>query len=340
MMQNLAVSEALQDTIAHNGNDNCTSVQARTPLNRSILDGVQRSQIARHWHRGRPHWLALANQLQELELTYDSEKRILWQYMMPDGRPSYTSGMLRDMNVALDMVEQAAAETKEGDELPVRYLVLGSHIPGIFNLGGDLPLFMTLIEQGDHGGLRRYAHACIDVQYRRAVNLELPICTIAVVQGDALGGGFEAALAHDVIIAERSAKFGLPEVLFNLFPGMGAYSFLSRRLDAMRAERMILSGRIYSADELHEMGVVDMVVDDGRGTDGVLDYVARFERARPSRQAVLNVRQIINPVSRQELIDITDLWVDTALTLGPADLRKMRHLATAQNRRWAKIWAH
>jgi DSF synthase len=88
------------------------------------------------------------------------------------------------------------------------------------------------------------------------------------------------------------------------------------------------------------MGVVDMVVDDGRGTDGVLDYVARFERARPSRQAVLNVRQIINPVSRQELIDITDLWVDTALTLGPADLRKMRHLATAQNRRWAKIWAH
>jgi DSF synthase len=310
------------------------------PLNRSTLDEVQKSSIAPHRNMARPHWLARANQLEEMELSYDADKRILWQFMKPRGRASYTSGMLSDMNVALDMVEQVAEETKQDENLPVRYLVLGSRVPGIFNLGGDLPLFMRLIEERDHGGLRRYAHACIDVQYRRAVNLKLPICTIAVVQGDALGGGFEAALAHDVIIAERSAKFGLPEVLFNLFPGMGAYSFLSRRLDAVRAERMILSGRVYGADELHEMGVVDMVVDDGSGVEGVLDYVARFERARPSRQAVLNVRQIVNPVNRRELIDIADLWVDTALALGPADLRRMKHLAMAQNRRWAKIWAH
>ena len=52
--------------------------------------------------------------------------------------------------------------------------------------------------------------------------LNLPMVTIALVQGDALGGGFECALAHDLIIAERSAKLGLPEVLVNLFPGIGA----------------------------------------------------------------------------------------------------------------------
>jgi DSF synthase len=196
---------------------------------------------------------------------------------------------------------------------------------------------MQLIDKKDTAELRRYAHACIDVQYRRAINLDLPICTIALVQGDALGGGFEAALANDIIIAEKSAKFGLPEILFNLFPGMGAYSFLSRRLDSTRAEQLMLSGRLYSADELKGMGIVDVVCDDGNGAEAVDSFITAHEKAYKGRQAILQARQIVNPVTRDELMKVTDLWVDTAVTLDPSDLRKMRHLATAQNRRWAKI---
>jgi DSF synthase len=339
MMQNLAVSEALQDTIAHNGIGNCAPMKARTRLNRSALKGAQEAGIAPHRHQGRPQWLALANQLQELELTYDSEKRILWQYMVPDGRPSFTHGLIRDISATLDLVERVCAESESGDS-PISYLVLGSHIPGMFNLGGHLPLFMQLIEQKDRDSLSRYAHACINEQYRWAVNYNLPVCTIALVQGDALGGGFEAALAHNVIVAEKSAKFGLPEVLFNLFPGMGAYSFLSRRLDAARAERMILSGRVYSAEELHEIGVIDRVAEDGEGIRAVYDFVRERERSRSAWQAVIKARQIVNPITRKELIDITDLWVETALSLSAGDLRRMRHLATAQDRRWAKTWAH
>src|SRR3712207_4090014 len=103
--------------------------------------------------------------------------------------------------------------------------------------------------------------------------MDLPVITVALVQGDALGGGFECALAHDLIVAERSAKFGLPEVLFNLFPGMGAYSFLSRRIGRQAAERMILSGRVHTAEELHEMGLVDVLAPDGEGEEAVLDFV-------------------------------------------------------------------
>jgi len=57
-------------------------------------------------------------------------------------------------------------------------------------------------------------------------------------------------------VAEKNAKMGLPEIMFNLFPGMGAYHLLCRRLPAVKAEQLILSGHTYSADELHEMGVV------------------------------------------------------------------------------------
>ena len=115
------------------------------------------------------------------------------------------------------------------------------------------------------GPLRRYAHACVDVVYQNLCKLDLPLLTIALVQGDALGGGFEAVLTNDVIIAERGSKLGLPEILFNMFPGMGAYSLLCRRLDGTRAQQLILSGRLYEAEELERMGLVDLVVEPGRG---------------------------------------------------------------------------
>jgi DSF synthase len=284
-----------------------------------------------------PFWLREAATLKDLELAYDQDKRILWQFMTPRERPSFTPDLLRDMQKTLDMVEDAFSPTADSGDPAVRYLVLASKMPGVYNLGGDLPLFMKLIDDKDTSELRRYAHACIDVQYRRAVNLDLPLCTIALVQGDALGGGFEAALANDIIIAEKSTKFGLPEILFNLFPGMGAYSFLSRRLDATRAEQLMLSGRLYSADEMRDMGIVDVVCEDGKGSEAVEAFVTEHGKAYKGRQAIVQARQIVNPITLDELMKVTDLWVDTAVTLEASDLRRMRHLATAQNRRWAKM---
>lgn len=276
------------------------------------------------------HWLANIQNLAEMEMTYEAESGVLWEFLAPIGRPSITAGLLNDALVVLDAIEQAHAQA--GPE-QVRYLVIASRLPGIYNLGGDLTLFKNLIAARDREGLRRYAHDCIEVQYRCHSKMNLPICTIALVQGDALGGGFETALAQDVIVAERQAKFGLPEILFNLFPGMGAHSFLSRRLDAVRAERLITSGRLYSAEELYEMGVVDVLAEEGEGVEAVRAYIAAHARSAKSRLAISKLRQLTNPVTRQELIDITDLWVETAMTLDARDLRRMEHLVAAQLRR-------
>lgn len=280
-------------------------------------------------------WLSHARTLKELDVSYDSHKRILWQFMNPQERACFTPELIGEISRTLDLVEETCRDATY-DDSAISYLVLASRVPGVFNLGGHLPLFIRLIEGRNQTELRRYAHACVNEQYRWAINMHLPICTIAVVQGDALGGGFEAALSHDLIIAERSAKFGLPEVLFNLFPGMGAYTFLARKLGIARAEKMILSGKIYAAEELYEMGVVDRVVDDGTGVNAVDDLIKEQERSAHARQAVLKARQIVSPITRSEMMEVTDLWVDMAMSLAPRDLRRMRHLATAQDRRWAK----
>ncbi|TVR95287.1 MAG: enoyl-CoA hydratase [Rhodospirillales bacterium] len=283
-----------------------------------------------------PGWLQSARRLRELSVAWEDNSGVLWTSMMPERRPSSTPSLLANVDGLLDCVERAWEEAGDG-EAPIRYLVVSSRVPGIFNLGGDLPLFLDLISAGDGEGLRRYAHACIEIQHRLVINLDLPLTTIALVQGDALGGGFEGALAHEVIIAERQARFGLPEVLFNMFPGMGAYSMLSRRLGPVQAKRMILSGRVFTAEEMHAMGVVDVLAEDGAGETAVRAYIADAERSARARRALFKAARMVDPITRGELLDITDLWVEAALTLDDSDLRKMRHLAKAQDRRWARI---
>ncbi len=278
-------------------------------------------------------WWLRTTPFKEVEVAYDVKEKIVWQFMKFRRRPSVTLELLSEIKKILAMIERAFNEPRAEADPPVRYVILASKLPGVFNMGGDLPLFVELIRNRDREGLRHYAHACVDVQYRRKTKLGLPIQTISLVQGDALGGGFEAALADDLIVAEESAKFALPEILFNLFPGMGAYSFLQRRLNAVEAERLMLSGKIYTAGELYELGVVDELADDGKGIEAVYRLIDERARSYAMRRAVFRSREVINPVTREELVEITDLWVDAALTLAPADLRKMERLAAAQDRR-------
>ena len=267
--------------------------------------------------------------LQNLDIEVDAASRTYWCYMQPIGRPSFTPELLADLAEMQRSLKLRAADP----DLAVRYYVLASRLPGIFNLGGDLTVLADKIRKGDRASLQTYARACIDVLYTNAVSFDLPVVTVALVQGDALGGGFEAALSCDVIVAERGARFGLPEVLFNLFPGMGAYSFLSRRLGAAQAEKMILSGRIYTAEELHEMGVVQILATAGMGEQTVRDFIDRSGRRHNSQSSVFKVGRRVNPLSYDELRDVTEIWVDAALRLSESDLRKMERLTAAQNRR-------
>jgi DSF synthase len=253
--------------------------------------------------------------------------------MMRPQQPCFQPSLLRELG---DMQRSLTRLFIGHDRAlpPVRYFVVGSHAPGIFNLGGDLTLFAALIRRGEREDLRQYARACIDVVHNNAVAYGLPIVTIAMVQGDALGGGFEAALSCNIIVAERSARFGLPEILFNLFPGMGAFNFLSRRLGPLAAEKMIISGKIYTAEELHATGVIDLIVDDGEGPAAVRGYIAKHTRRHNAEHATYRVRQRVFPICYEELCDIADLWVDAALRLTETELRKMERIALAQNRRW------
>jgi DSF synthase len=269
----------------------------------------------------RPHY-------DTLETSVDEAARTHWVHMRPYGRPCFSAQLLRD---CATVHQSLRTMFKQGSS--VQYHVLASRTPGVFNLGGDLVHFAESIRAGDRAALRRYGEACIRIAYDNYVACDLPMITIALIQGDALGGGFESALAHDLIVAERSAKFGLPEILFNLFPGMGATSFLNRKIGPIAAERLIMSGRLYTAEELHAMGVVDVLADDGEGEVAVKRLIAENSRKHNAHLAIYRARRRSNPVTFAELSDIVDIWIDAALSVTEYDLRKMQRLAMAQDRR-------
>ena len=283
--------------------------------------------------------LSLSEQLRFLSRTYaeldvalDPNTKCIWCYQRPKGPPSFTPGMICELTVLNRGIQALAASQGPHEESFIRYYVLASRIPGIYSMGGDLSFLADRVRQRDREAIRWYAYRCVDVVYNLAVGFECGIVSVALVQGDALGGGLESALACNFIVVERSAKIGTPEILFNLFPGMGAHSILSRRLGSAMAERIMLSGRAYSADEMYALGVVDLVVENGRGEEAVRDYIGD-PRKHGARQAIYRARQRANPVTLAELRDITEIWVETAMRLSDADLRRMIHLQSAQTRR-------
>jgi DSF synthase len=116
---------------------------------------------------------------------------------------------------------------------------------------------------------------------------------------------------------------GLPEILFNLFPGMGACSLLARRIGIRAAEELILSGKVLPATEMHKLGIVDVLATDGQGETAVRNWIAKNAKRRNGMQAVFRARQFIHPITREELDGIVELWVDAALRLSERDLKMM-----------------
>src|SRR5712691_1286985 len=151
----------------------------------------------------------------QIEVRFDPEQAVAWTFMNPLGVPCFNLGLLDELRAHDAAIEASGGRLLYKGELrQIRYYVVASRIENVFNLGGDLALFVRLVTSQDRDALMHYAKLCVDNMYPRICNYHSPMTTISLVQGEALGGGFETALASNVIIAERRSRMGLPEFLF------------------------------------------------------------------------------------------------------------------------------
>ncbi|WP_111266345.1 crotonase/enoyl-CoA hydratase family protein [Marilutibacter maris] len=279
--------------------------------------------------------LQRTRQYPTLQIESDPAGNSHWIYMHndigPGVRPCFRTELMSDMWSFLSSITLREEQRQSGR---LRHVVLASAAPA-FNLGGDLELFSRLIREDNREQLLAYARRCIDGVHHLHCGLGGDVRTIALVQGDALGGGMELALSCHTIVAEEGVEMGLPEVMFGLFPGMGAYSFLCKRVSPNVAEKLILEGTLLPSEELHRMGIVDVLVPRGEGEATVQEIIRQQQRSPYAHLALNAVRGISQPVGYDELMGIAEVWVDTALALGEKSLRTMERIVRAQTRRSA-----
>jgi DSF synthase len=274
-----------------------------------------------------PDW-----RFETLDIAHDAETSSIWMNYRADAPQCYTLTMLLEL---LQLRDSLRALWRSGrvSDFPFRYLVMAAKRPGVFSLGGDLASFSTAIRARDASVLLTYAHACVDLVYSYSQSIDLPIVTLCAVHGQCLGGAMEAALAFDFIVAEENAVFGLPEVAFNTFPGMGAVTLLTRRIGPALTERIISSGETYSGRQMFDFDVIDQFTAPGAVRTAALDWMREDGDAKwRRRRALAEARRRSYPITHEELLRITELWAQTSARIDERDLRHMERLVRAQQR--------
>lgn len=272
-----------------------------------------------------------AGEFSQLMAYYEEDRHVMWMMLRSAPRPCF------NQQLVTDIIRLARAARDSG--LRFDFWVTGSLVPEIFNVGGDLNFFVDAIRKGERDKLMAYARSCIDGVWEIYNGFGTDAISIAMIEGSALGGGFEAALAHHYVLAQKGTKLGFPEIAFNLFPGMGGYSLVARKSNMRVAETLISTGESRFAEWHAEQGLVDEVFEPGQALMATRTFIDVMRPMLNGTRAMLRARQRVLPLSRSELMDITEDWVNSAFMLEEKDIAFMERLVVLQNRRVSKLKA-
>ncbi|HEY2042184.1 MAG TPA: enoyl-CoA hydratase-related protein [Jatrophihabitans sp.] len=184
--------------------------------------------------------------------------------------------------LGVPIIEGLSAALDEAERLAgIHVLVISSALPNFFAAGADIKHMAS----ADGAAFSAYGDGMRAVFNRLATADHL---SVAAVEGLALGGGLELAMACTLRVAGRAARFGLPEVKLGLIPGAGGTQRLPRLVGRSRALDMMLTARQVSAEEAHEIGLIDRLVDEGSAEAAALQLAGELCSASlPAQQAVI-----------------------------------------------------
>ena len=270
-----------------------------------------------------------AGHLSQIAAYYEEGRNVMWMMLRSYPRPCFNQELIEDI-MTLTYAAKASG-------LRFDFWVTGSLVPNMYNVGGDLSFFVDSIVNNKREALRAYARACVDCVHAAARGFDVGAISLSMIEGTALGGGFEAALAHHYVLAQNTARMGFPEIAFNLFPGMGGYSLVSRKAGMKLAEELISTGESHTAEWFESRGLVDVLFQPGEAFNATRTFMDVLRPKLNGIRAMIRARQRVLQLSRSELMDITEDWVDAAFTLEENDLSYMERLIMLQNRHTASL---
>jgi len=263
---------------------------------------------------------------EQLEIT-EIMNNVFVGEMKINGRKSFNLNFIEDLTDFFMFVFSQKNNNNEN-----RFFVFkGEENTGIFNMGGDLTLFLRLVDKKDIQELQSYGRKCIDLIYKSLKAKDSNMTTVALINGDARGGGFESCLACDIIIAEKGYSIQLPEIKLGFFPGMGAFQLLSKKIGPQKTKEIILSGKSYSTEELFNLGVFDFLVEKGQSQHKLIKIVKQERSSQVTFNSVRKIYDSLTHVTYDELIVTVDYWVDSILDLKDINKKMIKRVISKQD---------
>jgi len=203
-------------------------------------------------------------------------------------RPGPSIGLIR-----IDRPERRNAlnlQVKQDLVLTLKELTSDPAIRAIVITGGP-DVFVAGTDLAEMADMTPESHAELDTNglFKALRASTAPV--IAAVEGYALGGGCELALACDLVVAGRTARFGQPEIRVGIMPGAGGTQWLPRLAGRQRGLFLLLTGEMFGADEAFQMGLVSQIVEPGQATDRAVTLASTLAAMPPL--AVRGIREAV-----------------------------------------------
>ncbi len=257
-----------------------------------------------------------------VNIELDKTNKILWLEIGSDQELHYSYETICNIYDSLDSIKKVIESEK------LTHVFIKSSNKKVWNMGGDLKMFLNCIRNNDIHQLRDYAYKCVKTVHDINNGFRTNATVVSIIQGNAFGGGFECALSTHYIVAEEHVKFSFPESLFGTFPGMGAYSFLTRKVGFFKAHEMINSSKKWDAKELYHLKLISYITKTQDGISEALDLKSK-NLFTPKNQ----FEKVCSNLNVMELITIVDIWIDQVMSLDTNKIEFMKKLIDAQKKR-------
>jgi len=258
---------------------------------------------------------------ENLEILVDKKLSTLWISIGSREEFYYSYKVLNNSYSMIKFLPDMVRKEK------IKYIVFLSLNKTVWNMGGDLELFAKCVLTMQPEILKDYAYKCVEFVYNFNNSFETDAVTAFVIQGNAFGGGFESAISGNYTLAEESVKFSFPEVRFGIFPGMGAYSFLTRKVGYSKACEMIQSNKKYTSKELKDLKIINETCADGYGVDSMRKTIQSGKLEMMKQDKIL---ELCSRIPKKELLAIADVWLEEVFQLTKDKLDFMMRVSDIQ----------
>jgi DSF synthase len=274
--------------------------------------------------------------LAQLQLEYEPQIKTLWVTIAPEPKPVFTLGLV-DSVARLQRAIVALWGKEDYPQSPIRFFAYRANGP-IFTFGGDLDFYLDCISRGDRAALQEHAQLSIEGVLGNATSLSGTAITMATIEGKGIGGGIDAPLSCNLVIAEEQTSFSYPEVKFNHFP-VASVAVLSQRIGTRAAHRLLSNGTELTATEFEALGALDAVALRGQGENWLRKFASE---TLPMHAARLGLYEAFHRRRAaqfgNELTALAAAWTDHMLRLSPIEISRLQRISVGQDRMLQHIY--